>query len=262
MVRDARGKKMSKSFGNVVDPLDWIDKYGADALRFTLARGANPGTDVPISEDWVQGSRNFATKLWNATRFAMLRGATVEGELPSELSTVDRWILSRLAAVQAEADALYDDYEFAKVCDLLFHFAWDEVFDWYVELVKAPLDAGGAQADATRRVLGEVRGDRAAPAAPGHAVPHRDPVDGADRARVGGRRAVADAPTRPRPTRRPRPRSRCCSRWSPRSAGSVPSRRSSRATGWPQCSSSTTRRPLLRCRATCPSSSRWPACSR
>jgi valyl-tRNA synthetase len=156
MVRDARGKKMSKSFGNVVDPLDWIDSYGADALRFTLARGANPGTDVPISEEWVQGSRNFCTKLWNATRFALMRGATIEGDLPTELSPADRWILSRMASVQTEADALYDEYEFAKVCDLLFHFAWDEVFDWYVELVKAPLEAGGPQADATRRVLGEV----------------------------------------------------------------------------------------------------------
>ncbi|MDX6245506.1 MAG: valyl-tRNA synthetase [Frankiales bacterium] len=156
MVRDARGKKMSKSFGNAVDPLDWMDKYGADAVRFTLARGANPGTDVPTSEDWVQGSRNFTTKLWNATRFALMRGATTEGEIPDGLSAADRWILSRLAAVQTEADAFYDNYEFAKVCDLLFHFAWDEVFDWYVELVKAPLEAGGPGADATRRVLGEV----------------------------------------------------------------------------------------------------------
>ena len=156
MVRDARGKKMSKSFGNVIDPLEWIDRYGADAVRFTLARGANPGTDVPTSEDWVQGSRNFTTKIWNATRFALMRGATTQGPVPTDLSPVDRWILSRLAAVQVDADAFYDAYEFAKVCDLLFHFAWDEVFDWYVELVKAPLEAGGPAAEATRRVLGEV----------------------------------------------------------------------------------------------------------
>ena len=74
---------MSKSFGNVVDPLDWMDTYGSDAVRFTLARGANPGTDVPIGEDWVQASRNFANKIWNATRFALMNGATVEGELPA-----------------------------------------------------------------------------------------------------------------------------------------------------------------------------------
>ena len=82
MVRDQFGKKMSKSKGNSVDPLAWMDAYGTDAVRFTFARGANPGADVPISEDNVAGSRNFCTKLWNATRFALLNGATVEGELP------------------------------------------------------------------------------------------------------------------------------------------------------------------------------------
>ena len=158
MVRDQFGKKMSKSFGNAVDPLDWMDKYGADAVRFTLARGANPGTDVPIGEDWVQGSRNFANKVWNATRFALMNGATVEGPLPAgaELSTTDRWILSRLNTVVAEVDALYDDYQFAKLSDVLFHFAWDEVFDWYVELSKTTFAEGGPAADASRRVLGEV----------------------------------------------------------------------------------------------------------
>lgn len=158
LVRDQFGKKMSKSFGNVVDPIDWMDKFGTDALRFTLARGANPGTDVPIGEDWVQGSRNFANKIWNATRFALMNGATVEGPLPAaeELSTVDRWILSRLDATVAEVDAYYEDYQFAKLSDTLFHFAWDEVFDWYVELSKIALQAGGAQAAATRRVLGHV----------------------------------------------------------------------------------------------------------
>lgn len=158
MVRDEHGKKMSKAFGNVVNPLDWMDKYGADAVRFTLARGANPGTDVPIGEDWVQGSRNFANKVWNATRFALMNGATVEGPLPAgaELSTTDRWILSRLNTVVAEVDALYDDYQFAKLSDVLFHFAWDEVFDWYVELSKTTFAEGGPAADASRRVLGEV----------------------------------------------------------------------------------------------------------
>ncbi|MEU1543303.1 valine--tRNA ligase [Actinacidiphila glaucinigra] len=158
LVRDERGKKMSKSFGNVVDPLDWMDKYGSDALRFTLARGANPGTDVPIGEDWVQGARNFTNKIWNATRFALMNGATVEGELPApeELSATDRWILSRLNATVAETDALYDDYQFAKLSDALFHFAWDEVFDWYVELSKTTFLAGGRPAEVSRRVLGEV----------------------------------------------------------------------------------------------------------
>lgn len=158
MVRDQFGKKMSKSFGNAVNPLDWMDAYGSDAVRFTLARGANPGVDVPIGEDWVQGSRNFANKIWNATRFALMNGATVEGELPpaEQLSATDRWILSRLNSVVAEVDAYYDDYQFAKLSDTLFHFAWDEVFDWYVELSKTTFMAGGPAADASRRVLGEV----------------------------------------------------------------------------------------------------------
>ena len=157
MVRDARGKKMSKSFGNVVDPMDWMDAYGSDALRFTLARGANPGTDVPIGEDWVQASRNFCNKLWNATRFALLNGARV-GELPraAELSAPDRWILSRLHTTLAEVDALYEDFQFAKLTEAIYHFTWDEFCDWYVELAKTPLSRGGTDAERTRLVLGHV----------------------------------------------------------------------------------------------------------
>jgi valyl-tRNA synthetase len=156
MVRDGLGKKMSKSFGNVVDPLDWIERFGADATRFTLARGANPGGDVPVSEEWCQGSRNFCNKLWNATRFALMNGANVDGELPapSELSSVDRWVLSRLQHVTAEVDRYFEGYEFAKVCDVLYHFAWDDVCDWYVELSKPVL--GTDEGDRTRRVLGHV----------------------------------------------------------------------------------------------------------
>ena len=158
MVRDQHGKKMSKSFGNVVDPLDWIERFGADATRFTLARGANPGADVPISEEWCQGSRNFCNKLWNATRFALMNGATVEGDLPKpdELSMVDRWVLSRLQRVISEVDEQFERFEFAKVCDALYHFAWDDVCDWYVELSKPVLAGGGPAAQRTRRVLGHV----------------------------------------------------------------------------------------------------------
>ena len=156
MVRDQFGKKMSKSFGNAVDPLDWMDRYGSDALRFTLARGANPGVDVPIGEEWVQGSRNFCNKLWNATRFALMNGATVDGPLPEQLSPVDRWILSRLQQVIREVDDCFEDFEFAKACEALYHFAWDDVCDWYLELSKPVLAAGGPAAEATRRVLGEV----------------------------------------------------------------------------------------------------------
>ncbi|MGI8665655.1 MAG: valine--tRNA ligase [Jatrophihabitans sp.] len=155
MVRDQFGKKMSKSKGNSVDPLAWMDAYGTDAVRFTFAWGANPGADVPIAEENVQASRNFCNKLWNATRFALLNGATVEGTLPESLTDADEWILSRLNKVIAEVDGLYAEYEFAKIADLLYHFAWDTVCDWYLELAKVSL-ADEATAPATRRVLGEV----------------------------------------------------------------------------------------------------------
>jgi valyl-tRNA synthetase len=157
LVRDAHGRKMSKSRGNTVDPLDWIDRFGADATRFTLARGASPGGDVAVSEEWVTGARNFCNKLWNATRFALLNGARVPAAAPApdRLPVADRWILSRLAAVTAEVDSLYRDYEFGKICDALYHFAWDEVCDWYLELAKAALAGPDtAAAETTREVLG------------------------------------------------------------------------------------------------------------
>jgi valyl-tRNA synthetase len=166
LVRDAQGKKMSKSRGNTVDPLDWIERFGADATRFTLARGASPGGDVALSEEWVAGARNFCNKLWNATRFALMNGAEAGGPLSaaerSALSVPDRWILSRLAAVIAETDTLFEEFEFAKACDALYHFAWDEFCDWYLELAKPALAEGGsggadeAAAGRTRRVLGHV----------------------------------------------------------------------------------------------------------
>jgi valyl-tRNA synthetase len=159
LVRDSYGKKMSKSRGNTVDPLDWIDRFGADATRFTLARGASPGSDVAVSEEWVTGARNFCNKLWNATRFALLNGARVPAARPPReaLSVPDRWILSRLAAVTQQVDALFEQFEFGKVCEALYHFAWDEVCDWYLELAKLPLSgADPAAAGVTRDVLGYV----------------------------------------------------------------------------------------------------------
>ena len=156
LVRDQFGKKMSKSRGNVVDPLEFIDKYGADALRFTLARGSNPGKDQALAEDWIAGSRNFATKLWNATRFAMMNGATVEGPLPAveTLSDIDKWVLSRLAQTTAEYTSLIESYEFARACEAIYHFAWDDLCDWYLELSKETFASGNAAA--SQRVLGHV----------------------------------------------------------------------------------------------------------
>ena len=156
LVRDQFGKKMSKSKGNAVDPIEFMDKYGADALRFTLARGANLGKDQALAEDWIGGSRNFATKLWNATRFAMINGATVNGALPdlSTLNAIDRWILNRLSETISEVDSLLEHYEFARACELMYHFAWDDLCDWYLELSKESF-ASGDCAD-TKRVLGFV----------------------------------------------------------------------------------------------------------
>jgi len=158
LVRDQFGKKMSKSRGNTIDPIEFMDKYGSDALRFTLARGANPGTDQALAEDWVAGSRNFATKLWNATRFAMLNGANVDGALPKseELGAIDNWILTRLDQTISSADELFEKFEFAKACELIYHFAWDDLCDWYLELSKSTFNAGGAEAEKSKRVLGEV----------------------------------------------------------------------------------------------------------
>ncbi len=159
LVRDQFGKKMSKTRGNTVDPLDWIDRFGADATRFTLARGASPGGDVAVSEEWAAGARNFCNKLWNATRFALLNGAVAGRGLPERpaLSVPDRWILSRLGSVIAEVDDLFERFEFGKACDAAYHFAWDEFCDWYLELAKAPLTGDdAAAADATRMVLGTV----------------------------------------------------------------------------------------------------------
>jgi valyl-tRNA synthetase len=171
LLRDQFGKKMSKSRGNTVDPLDWMDRFGADATRFTLARGANPGGDIAISEEWAAGSRNFCNKLWNAVRFALLNGAYVPASAPApaqtptptsptshtDYSVPDSWILSRLSAVIAETDQLFEAFEFGKVCDVLYHFAWDEVFDWYLELAKVPLASGDeAEVETTRQVLGFV----------------------------------------------------------------------------------------------------------
>ncbi len=158
LVRDQYGKKMSKSRGNVIDPLAWIEKYGADALRFTLARGANPGADLALAEEWVAGSRNFCSKLFNATRFALLNGARVpENPLTEgDLTDADAWILDRLDEVTVRTTDLLGDFQFAKAADGLYQFAWNEFCDWYVELAKIQLRDGGTRAETTQAVLGTV----------------------------------------------------------------------------------------------------------
>ena len=155
MVRDQHGKKMSKSAGNTVDPLDWMDRFGTDALRFALARAANPGTDAPIGEDNVAAARNFGTKLWNATRFALANGASPALPLPARPTDADAWILGRLHEVREQTDALLEDYQFAKAVEGLYRFTWDEFCSWYLELAKPQLADPGV-ADGTRAVLGHV----------------------------------------------------------------------------------------------------------
>jgi valyl-tRNA synthetase len=158
LIRDQFGKKMSKSRGNTIDPLELIDAYGADALRFTVARGSNPGADMALSAEWVAASRNFTTKLWNATRFAVANGASPHLPLPDSRTDADTWILGRLRQVREEVDALLEDFQFAKATEALYHFTWDELCDWYLELAKAQLADEGdtATAEATRAVLGHV----------------------------------------------------------------------------------------------------------
>jgi len=157
LIRDQFGQKMSKSKGNGIDPLDWVEMFGADALRFTLARGASPGGDLSIGEDHARASRNFATKLFNATRFAMMNGAA-PAALPdaAELTDADRWILGRLEEVRVEVDNTLDRYEFSRACEALYHFAWDEFCDWYLELAKAQLFEGGSRTEHTKAVLAAV----------------------------------------------------------------------------------------------------------
>ncbi|WP_406237074.1 valine--tRNA ligase [Nocardia sp. NBC_01009] len=157
LIRDQFGKKMSKSRGNGIDPLDWITSYGADALRFTLARGAQPGGDLSVGEPHALASRSFVTKLFNATKFALMNGAHT-GELPAraELTDADRWIVDRLEEVRAEVDSAFDAYEFGKACEALYHFAWDELCDWYLELAKVQFAAAGPRAESTAVVLGNV----------------------------------------------------------------------------------------------------------
>ena len=163
LVRDEFGKKMSKSFGNVINPLDLVSEYGADATRFALLRSASPGTDVPLAIDWVDGERRFANKLWNAVRFALTTlDGTTPGELPSDdaLTLADRWVLSRLEQTRATVDEAYDGYEWARTCRALRAFAWDDLADWYLEAAKDRLYGDDVAArDTARAVLARVLDD-------------------------------------------------------------------------------------------------------
>lgn len=142
IIRDSEGRKMSKSLGNGVDPMEVIEKYGADALRFTLATGNSPGNDQRFYWEKVEANRNFANKIWNASRFALmnLSGFRYEDiDLSGELSTPDKWILTRLQRAIADVTRLTDAFEFGEVGRVLYNFIWDDLCDWYIEMAKLPL---------------------------------------------------------------------------------------------------------------------------
>lgn len=142
LIRDAEGRKMSKSLGNGVDPMDVIEQYGADALRFMLSTGSSPGHDLRFHWEKVEQTRNFANKIWNASRFALmnLEGFNYEDiDLSGELSTASKWILHRLNETIKDVTRLADVYEFGEVGRLLYNFIWDDLCDWYIEMAKIPL---------------------------------------------------------------------------------------------------------------------------
>ena len=154
LVRDAKGKKMSKSLGNVIDPLEIIDEFGADALRFSSAAMAALGGVLKLDMERIKGYRNFGTKLWNAARFAEMNGATgSDGTIPAPKATVNKWIIGETARVRAEVDAAMESYRFNDAASALYAFVWGKVCDWYVEFSKPLLldgdAAGKAETQAT-----------------------------------------------------------------------------------------------------------------
>lgn len=153
LVRDARGQKMSKSRGNIIDPLELIDRYGCDALRFTLAALAAPGRDIKLSESRVEGYRNFATKLWNAARYLQMNGCTLVADFaPGDCRlTVNRWITSAAARCADEVTAALDSYRFDEAANRLYHFVWGTFCDWYLEFTKPILQSADASDGAETR---------------------------------------------------------------------------------------------------------------
>ncbi len=139
LVRDAQGRKMSKSLGNGIDPLEIIDKYGADALRFTLVTGNSPGNDMRFSTEKVESSRNFANKIWNASRFIQMNLTIEKAELPETLAIEDKWILSKFNGLVKAVTENIDKYELGLAVQKLYDFIWDNFCDWYIEIVKPRL---------------------------------------------------------------------------------------------------------------------------
>jgi len=158
LVRDAHGHKMSKSKGNVVNPLELMEEIGADASRFTLAALASPGMDISLSEGRLRGYRQFVNKIWNATRFVLMNlpdSLTERPEVPAHetLETIHRWILHGVSRLAGEVATALEEYRFDVAADRLYHFVWHEYADWYIELVKPHLEADGAERERAVAVL-------------------------------------------------------------------------------------------------------------
>ena len=156
IVRDANGVKMSKSLGNGIDPLEVIEQYGADALRFMLATGNSPGNDMRYSPEKVEASRNFANKIWNAARFILmnLEGHKIKNELPNELTTEDKWIISSFNRVAKEITENLEKFELGIAAQKIYDFLWDVFCDWYIEIAKIRMNSDDAQtAQNAREVL-------------------------------------------------------------------------------------------------------------
>ncbi len=155
LVRDSQGRKMSKSLGNGIDPLKVIDEYGADALRFMLANGTSPGNDMRYSDEKVKAARNFANKLWNASRFILmnLSDEVVKPELPDQLLMEDKWVLSQYNDLVKSVNDNLTKYELGIAAQNIYDFLWDVFCDWYIEIAKARLQAGGEASLNVQKVL-------------------------------------------------------------------------------------------------------------
>ena len=158
LVRDAQGRKMSKSLGNGIDPLEIIDKYGADALRFALATGNSPGNDMRFSDEKIEAARNFANKLWNAARFVMMNLTIEKIEVPdpAALAPEDKWILTKYEDCIRSVTANLDKYEIGVALSAIYDFVWDVYCDWYIELSKPSVAAGGERSAVAQNVLAYV----------------------------------------------------------------------------------------------------------
>ncbi len=158
LVRDAQGRKMSKSLGNGIDPLEIISKYGADALRYALATGNSPGNDMRFSDEKIEAARNFANKLWNAARFVMMNLTIEKIELPStdKLADEDKWVLTKFEETVEKVTQNLDNYEIGVALSSIYDFVWDIYCDWYIELSKPSVAAGGERSAVAQNVLGYV----------------------------------------------------------------------------------------------------------